>query len=78
MPLHTGTHPKISFDLAQRLTEILLALAFLHQSAEHLAVPKSTRVLFLIRMALTAALIADIQSGWILLALSIHSIPVLH
>ena len=68
----------MSFNLTQRLTEILLALAFLQQSAEHLAVPKSTRVLFLIRMALAAALIADIQSGWILLALSIHSIPVLH
>ena len=68
----------MSFDLAQRLTEILLALAFLQQSAEHLAGPQAARAMFLTRAALCLPLLAGIQSDWMLLALSIQSIAVLH
>lgn len=68
----------MSFDLAQRLTEIILALAFLQHSAEHLAGPQAPRAMFLTRMALALTLVAGIQSDWILLALSIHSIAILH
>lgn len=68
----------MSFDLAQRLTEILLALAFIQQSAEHLKGPQAARALFLTRMALAIALAAGIKSDWTLLALSVQSIAILH
>lgn len=68
----------MSFDLAQRLTEILLALAFLQQTAEHISCPHAPRALFLTRAALALALVAGVYPDWTLLALSLHSVAVLH
>lgn len=68
----------MSFDLAQRLTEILLAVAFLQQSLEHLAGPHAARALFLTRAVLSIALATGLQTDWTLLALSVHSIAILH
>lgn len=48
----------IDFDSAVRLTEILMAMAFIHQSLEHLWATKSLRPLFLARIFLCIALIA--------------------
>lgn len=65
-------------DFALRATEILLALAFLQQSAEHMARPGDDRLLFLPRVALSILLLLGVFSPWVLLALSLHSIAVLH
>lgn len=68
----------MEFDLALRLTELLLALAFLQHSAEHLTGPHAARALFLTRAVLSLALLAGVQSDWMLLALTVHSLAVLH
>ena len=64
------------FDLALRATEVLLGLAFLQQSLEHLT--GAARVLFIPRLALSIALILGVYSPWALLALCAHSIIILH
>lgn len=68
----------MSLDLALRATEVLLALAFLQQSAEHVFGSREAPVLFALRGALSFALLAGIQSDWVLLALSLHSLLILH
>ena len=68
----------MSLELAQRLTEILLAFAFLQQCAEHMSGPNAARAMFLTRAVLCLALLTGFYSDWSLLALSIHSIAVLH
>lgn len=68
----------MTLDDALRATEILLALAFLQQSAEHLAGPRAERVLFLPRALLCVPLLLGIHSAWVLLALSMHALAVLH
>jgi len=67
----------MSFDLALRLTEILLGLAFIQQSAEHLA-SREDRLIFLPRLALSILLVLGFQSGWVCLALLILGIQMLH
>jgi hypothetical protein len=64
----------MSLDLALRLTEILLALAFLQQGAEHL---RSDRLLFLPRIVLGALLLAGFQAQWVCLALVVNGLFIL-
>jgi hypothetical protein len=68
----------LSFDTALRLTEVLLALAFLQQCSEHILWSAGTRQLFIPRAGLSVLLLFGIYSPWVLLALSLHSILILH
>ena len=68
----------MTFEIAHRVTEILLALAFLQQSAEHIFGTCDTRQLYTTRALLSIALLLGLQSHWILLGLSAHSLIVLH
>ncbi len=68
----------VTLDFALRMTEILLALAFLQQSAEHIFGSCSSRLLFISRAVLGILLLAGFYSHWVLLALSAHSLLVLH
>ena len=68
----------MSLDLALRVSEVLLALAFLQQSAEHIVHGKAERYIFLPRAALSTALLIGIYTPWVLLAMSAHSILILH
>jgi len=68
----------MSFDLAQRATEILLAVAFLQHSAEHIFGGRDNRSLFYIRAGLSVGLLLGLHAPAILLALSAHSLLVLH
>jgi hypothetical protein len=66
----------MSLDYAVRCTELLLAFAFLQQSAEHLCVPGERR-LFLPRIALSLLLMAGFAAPWVCLALLIHALFIL-
>lgn len=68
----------MTFDLALRTTEILLAAAFLQQSAEHIIGTKDHRALFLPRAGLSVLLLFGVYSPVVLLGLALHSIVVLH
>jgi len=68
----------LTLDAALRATEILLALAFLQQSAEHIIWSKGERILFLPRAAMSFLLLLGVSSPWVLLALSLHSLTILH
>lgn len=68
----------MTLDLALRATEVLLGLAFLQQSAEHIFGITAARVLFLPRAVLSVFLVMGLHSPWALLALSIHSLLILH
>ena len=68
----------MTLEFALRTTEILLALAFLQQSAEHIVGPRRERLLFLPRACGALALLFGLHSEWLLLALSLHSVMVLH
>lgn len=67
----------MSFDLAIRSTEILLALAFIQQSAEHLTGPRDEQILFIQRLALSILLLLGIQTQWVCLALVVIGLFVL-
>ena len=60
-----------------RCTEILLALAFLQQSAEHLRGPTDERRLFLPRAALSLLLLAGIAVQFVCLALVVNALFIL-
>jgi hypothetical protein len=68
----------MSFDLAIRLTEILMALAFIQQSLEHLRGLKDERILFLPRIFLSALLLAGLWPGWVCVALLINALFILN
>ena len=68
----------MTFDAAQRLTEILLALAFLQQSLEHLSGPKDERPLFVLRIVLCGFLLFGVQSSWVLAGLAVLAVAILH
>jgi hypothetical protein len=68
----------MSFDFALRATEVLLALAFLQQSAEHVFGGGPARRLFALRLFLALALLSGVQSAWSIALLSLHSLAVLH
>ena len=59
----------MSLDVAICLTEILLALAFIQQSVEHIRAPKNEQMLFLPRIALSMLLLLGFQTEWVCLAL---------
>lgn len=61
----------MSIDIAIRLTEILLGLAFFQQSIEHIHAPKNEQRLFVPRMFLSILLILGFQTQWVCLALVI-------
>ena len=61
----------MSFDLALRLTEILLALAFIQQSAEHLSGAKDERALFVPRLALSLLLLIGFYTPVICILLGV-------
>lgn len=66
----------MSLDFAIRCTEILLAFAWMQQSAEHLSVQRERR-LFLPRLALCLLLLAGFATPWICLALLLHALFIL-
>ena len=68
----------MTLDTALRATELLLALAFLQQSFEHLLYPRGDRLLFALRAALALLLLWGGAPLPALLALSLHSIWMLH
>ncbi|WP_368184418.1 HTTM domain-containing protein [Aestuariibius sp. HNIBRBA575] len=67
----------MSFELALRATEIMLALAMLQQSLEHFVGPKSEKLLFGVRSVLCVLLIIGWQNGsilWVILMLALISL----
>lgn len=68
----------MTFDIALRATEILLAVAFLQQSAEHIVWSSDERALFIPRAGLSVLLLLGLATPWVLLALSLHSVIILH
>lgn len=64
-------------DAGLRLTEMLLALAFIQQSLEHMRGPRGEQLLFLARILLCAGVIADIMAPWPLLGLACLSLVML-
>lgn len=67
----------MSFDDAVRLTEIVLGLAFVQQSIEHLRAPYNERVLFVPRAVLSLLLVAGIQTPWVCMALLVLGVMML-
>ncbi|WP_254695190.1 hypothetical protein [Leisingera sp. NJS201] len=59
----------MSLEMALRMTEILLALAFLQQSAEHLAGFRNEQVIYGHRLVLSGFLLFGIATPWMLLGL---------
>lgn len=53
-------------------------MAFLQQSAEHMVWSKTERLLFLPRAIFSVLLLVGVFSQWVLLALSLHSLVILH
>ncbi|MCK4864565.1 MAG: HTTM domain-containing protein [Gammaproteobacteria bacterium] len=68
----------MSFELAIRLTEILMGFAFIQQSLEHLTLFTNERRLFLARLILSLLLIIGFQTAWILLLLLLLTLAILH
>lgn len=68
----------MTLEFALRATEILLAIAFLQQSAEHIFAHQAAPFLFVPRALLSVALLIGGHSPLVLLALCIHSLCVLH
>ena len=68
----------MTFEDAQRLTEVLLALAFLQQSLEHLRGPRDTRPLFALRIVFSAMLLGGLYSAWALAGLAVLAVVLLH
>lgn len=68
----------MTLEAAMRLTEVLLALAFIQQSAEHLRAFKRERLLFLARLALCVLVIAGLGAPYPLLGLALLSLAILH
>ena len=68
----------MTLDVALRATEVLLALAFLQQSAEHIFGSRDACWLFATRAGLSIALLFGIATPWVLMGLSVHSLLILH
>jgi len=68
----------MSFEVAIRITEVMLALAFLQQSLEHLFVSKRDCLLFLPRIVLCVFLVAGFYPPLVCLALLIYGVFILH
>ena len=67
----------MTLPLAMRLTEILLAFAFMQQSTEHLFASKNERNLFLPRLLLSVLLMLGFQTPWVSLAMVINGLFIL-
>ncbi|MBL4813241.1 MAG: HTTM domain-containing protein [Rhodobacteraceae bacterium] len=67
----------MSLDQAMRLTEIMLALAFLQQSVEHLIAGRREIMLFAPRMALCVLLLIGVQAPLVCLGLSALALAIL-
>ena len=67
----------MSFEVAIRLTEIMLAFAFIQQSIEHIYTTKNERHIFILRLALSLGLMLGLWSQWSALALTILSLFIL-
>lgn len=68
----------MTLETAMRATELLLAFAFIQQSAEHLYRPTDGRILFGLRLALSLALLTGVLTVWTLSALAVISLVMLH
>ncbi len=62
----------MTLDFAIRLTEIMLGLAYIQQSLEHLAARAGEPILFVPRIVLCALLVLGVAPGWICLVLLIN------
>ncbi len=67
----------MSLDFAVRITEILLALAFLQQSIEHLQGPKDEQHIFFPRIGLSILLLLGFQTQWVCVALVMNGLVIL-
>ena len=67
----------MSLEDAIRLTEILLALAFLQQSIEHFKAMRDEQLLFLPRFILSVLLLLGFQPQWVSLALAVLGLFIL-
>lgn len=68
----------MSFDLALRLTEIMLGFAFILQSIEHLRGPKNEQILYIPRLVLSALLMLGLWTPWVCLGLVIIGLFILN
>lgn len=67
----------MTLDAAIRLTEVLLALAFLQQSIEHLRRFRGEQILFALRIVLCGLVIAGVVTPWPLAGLALLSLVML-
>ena len=68
----------MTFDLALRLTEISLAVAFLLQSVEHMAGPRDERVMYSARFIAAGCLLAGLFPAIMSALLLLHALWALH
>ncbi|UUX51136.1 hypothetical protein NUH88_05460 [Nisaea acidiphila] len=68
----------MSLEVAIRSTEILLAIALIQQSLEHLFGLPDERPHYLLRLVLAVLLLAGVQTDWVCLALFVNVLFVLH
>jgi hypothetical protein len=67
----------MNLELAIRLTEIMLGLAFIQQSAEHLVAPRVTQRLFVPRIVLSILLIVGLWVPWVCAVLAVNALFIL-
>lgn len=68
----------MTFEYALRLTEVIMGLAFIQQSVEHLRSYVSERIIFAPRLMLAILLVAGIEAEWVLLSLLVLGIIALY
>ncbi len=68
----------MSFEAAIRLTEMLVGFAFVQQSIEHLRSHSNEQRLFIPRLLLAILLIVGFQTAWVLIALLVLALAILH
>lgn len=67
----------MSFEFALKLTETLLAIAFIQQSIEHLSAAKDEKVLFTLKLVLSTGILFGLFPKWLLILLFINSLFIL-
>lgn len=68
----------MEFAQALRMTEVLLSIALIQQSAEHLGAARDEQRLFLPRLALGIGLLTGMASPLVLVGLWLHGLLILH
>lgn len=68
----------MSLDVALRLTEIFLGLAFIQQSIEHLRSPANEQWIFAPRIVLCILLVIGFETDWVCFALVVLGLFMLH